>query len=57
MNKLIIDHAVSIWYDHLQKMNQITTDFDLELCVNDIMTLVHHVTPDLVGATREPRIS
>ena len=46
-NQLSICHAVSTWYNQVQKMHQSKPDFDLDLSDNDVTTLVQHVTPQL----------
>ena len=53
VNPLTTYHAVSIWYGQVEKMHKRRPDFDLDLTVNDVATLVQHLTPDLAGLTRE----
>ena len=47
IKKLTICHAVSIWYNRVQKMHQRELDFDVNLSVDDVTTLAHDVAPDL----------
>ena len=44
--------TLSLWYNQVQKLHQGRLDLDLDLSVNDVTTLVQHVTFDLAGATR-----
>ena len=43
MNPLTIYHAVSIWFNRVQKMHQGEPDFELNISVDDVSTLIQHV--------------
>ena len=53
VNQLTIYHAVPIWYHQVQKMHPGEPDFELDVSVNDVTTLVQLVTAGLAAVTLE----
>ena len=53
MDQWTLRYCVLIWFNRMQKVNQGEPDFDLNLSVDDVATLVLHGAPGLGEAARE----